>query len=136
MAQLLFRISDELTKEYKVWLAKNERTMKEHLEELILREVWKMRFNSLAKKALLDSVLYEEELETIDNLKAESWFQERFSQAPNSPEWHSRFYEITEGGIVRLWEKEETPLSGSFILEVIRDEAKNRDFRLFFVSNG
>jgi len=132
MAQLNFRLSDELAKQYKVWLAKNERTMKEHLEETILAEVWRMRFNERAKEELLDVVLYEEELETVENLKAESWFQGRFKQAPNSPEWCSRFYEITKSGSVNRWEKEEIPASGSFVLEVTIDEAKNRGFRLFF----
>lgn len=132
MAQLLFRISDGLAKQYKIWLAKNERTMKEHLEEIILAEVWKMRFNERAKEELLDKVIYEAELEVIENLKAEPWFQGRFKQAPNSPEWHSKFYEITEDGNVMLWEKEEIPTSGSFVLEVNINEAKSREFRLFF----
>lgn len=134
MAQLLFRISDELAKEYKVWLAKKEKTMKEHLEEIILAEVWKMRFNERAKEELLDKVIYEGELEAIENLKVEPWFQERFEKAPNAPERYSRFHEITKKGIVKVWEKEETPSKGSFVLEVIHEiSINNKEFRLFFV---
>ena len=91
-----------------------------------------MRFNERAKEELLDVVLYEEEIETIENLKVEPWFQERFKQAPNTPEWCSRFYEITKSGSINRWEKEEIPAKGSFILEVNINEAKNREFRLFF----
>ena len=134
MAQLLFRISDELAKEYKVWLAKKEKTMKEHLEEIILAEVWKMRFNERAKEELLDKVIYEGEIEVIENLKVEPWFQGRFKEAPNAPERYSLFQEITKRGIVKLWEKEEFPAKGSFVLEVIHEiSINNREFRLFFV---
>jgi len=96
-----------------------------------------MRFRACVVEVLLREFVNEEELELIESMRWRAWDQKCFRKAWNTPECWSKFIEIAVDCLIHVWDREEEPVPGSVVIEIIHDLSVNeRRFNVYIVEGG